>query len=57
MARIFESVPGSRRVIKLSTDDIISVVKEYQKIIYKKTDYAQTRDLLEDIVVYLPEDV
>ena len=57
MARIFESASGSRRVIKLSTDDVISVVREYQNIIRKKTDYVQTRDILEDIVVYLPEDI
>ncbi len=57
MARIIESAAGGRRIVKLTTDDVISVVKEYQNIIRRKTDYIQTRDMLEDTVIYLPEDV
>lgn len=57
MARIIESAFGGRRTVKLSTDDVISVVREYQNIIRKKTDYIQTRDILEDTVIYLPEDI
>ena len=33
MARIIESQTGSRRMIKMSTDDIISVVQDYQRIV------------------------
>ena len=57
MARIIESAAGGRRIVKLTTDDVISVVKEYQNIVRRKTDYIQTRDMLEDTVIYLPEDV
>ena len=54
MARIIES--GKRRIIKLSTDDVISVVREYQQNVCRKSNYNQTREALEDIVIYLPED-
>ena len=57
MARIIESENCIRRMIKLSTDDILSVVREYQRYISKKTSYIQIRDVLEDIVIYIPEDV
>ena len=57
MARIIESENCVRRMIKLSTDDIIAVVREYQRYINQKTDYMQTRDVLENTVIYIPEDV
>ena len=57
MARIIESSNSSRRVIKLSTDDILSVVREYQRIIKKPSNYAEARSLLEDNVIFLPEDI
>ena len=57
MARIIESPFGGRRTVKLSTDDIISVVREYQNTVRKRTNYFQTRNLLEDIVIYIPEEV
>ena len=57
MARIIESENCVRRMIKLSTDDILSVVREYQRYINQKTDYMQTRDVLENTVIYIPEDV
>jgi len=57
MARIIESENSSRRMIKLSTDDVISVVREYQKNIRNKADYTYIRDTLENIVMYIPEDI
>ena len=33
MARIIESTTGSRRTIKMSVDDILMIVKEYQRIV------------------------
>lgn len=57
MARIIESTSTGRRIIKLSTDDIISVVKEYQHNVTRNSDYLQTRNILEDVVIYLPEDI
>lgn len=57
MARIIETTNSIRRLIKLSADDIISVVKEYQSIVPRNSDYETTRSCLEDRVVYLPEDI
>ena len=57
MARIIESEGSIRRVIKLSTDDIMSVVREYQQKVSRKSDYIETRNILEDFVMYVPEDV
>ena len=31
MARIIENETGNRRIIKMSSDDVINVVREYQK--------------------------
>ena len=57
MARIIESKKNSRRIIKLSTEDIISVVREYQRIVAKQNNYSNTRLLLEDNIIYIPEEV
>ncbi len=57
MARIIENFSGNRRIIKLTTDDIISVVREYQRIVNKPSNFKETRSLLEDNVIFLPEDV
>lgn len=57
MARIIESGNNTRRIIKLSTDDILSVIREYQRIVNKPSKYSDTRNILEDNVIFLPEDV
>ena len=54
MARIIE---GERRLVKLSVDDIISVVREYCTVINKSCCYEHTRELLGKINFYLPEDI
>lgn len=56
MARIIESFDGSRRIIKMSTDDVISVVKDYQRIVPRNSSYEEIRDCLSDRVIYIPED-
>ena len=56
MARIIENQSGQRRIIKMSTDDIISVVKDYQRIVPRFSTETDARDYLEDIVIYIPED-
>ena len=53
MARIIES--GSRRIIQLSTDDIISIVQEYQQLTHKFRQLEDIRDILENKVLYIPE--
>lgn len=57
MARIIETDASSRRVIKMSTDDILSVVKEYQRIVPRFAKFGEVRSYLEDTVIFLPEDV
>ena len=54
MARIIES--GGRRLIKMSTDDILSVVQDYQRLVPRFSTAEDARDYLSDTVIYIPED-
>lgn len=53
MARIIES---KRRIIKMSVDDILSIVRKYQEICHKSCCYEHTRELLAKSDFYIPED-
>ena len=53
MARILEN---DRRIIKLSVDDVLSIVREYQQICHKSCCYEHTRELLSKTDFYIPED-
>ena len=57
MARIIESTDGSRRMVKLSADDIISIVEDYQRIVPRFSCLEDVRSYLTDTVIYVPEDV
>ena len=57
MARIIESENGKRRIIKMSTDDIISVVKDYQRIVPRNSNIEDVRNYLSDTVIYIPEEI
>lgn len=57
MARIIESQDGARRMIKLSTDDVISIVADYQRIVPRFSHIDDVRNYLTDVVIYIPEDV
>ena len=57
MARILESQCGCRRMIKMSTDDIISIVKDYQRIVPRFATIEDARDYLSDTVIFIPEEV
>lgn len=57
MARIIETKKGLRRMIKMSVDDIISVVQDYQRIVPRFSNITEARDFLSDTVIYIPEDV
>lgn len=57
MARIIESTNGKRRMVRLSTNDIISVVQDYQRIVPRFSSIDEVRNYLSDIVIYVPEDV
>ena len=56
MARILENSTGSRRIIKMSTDDILSIVKDYQRVVPRFSTESDARDYLADTVIYIPED-
>ena len=56
MARIIDN-EGNRRIIKLSSNDIISVVREYQNYVKRGFGSVQTKDALENVVIYIPEDI
>ncbi len=57
MARIIESQTGSRRIIKMSVEDIISVVRDYQRIVPRFSNIEDARDYLSDTVIFIPEDI
>lgn len=57
MAKIIETTSGKRRLIRMSTDDIISVVKDYQRLVPRFSTEIDTRNYLSDTVIYLPEDI
>lgn len=56
MARIIESSSGGRRLIKLSTADVISVVQEYQQLVHNNRYYEDIYSILNDKVIFLPEE-
>ncbi len=53
MARIIE---GERRIIKISTDDVIAIVRNYQQTAQKACCYEHLRELLDKTDFYIPED-
>ncbi len=54
MARIIE---GERKLIKLSTDDIIAIVREYQQLTRGACCYEHIRELLRKANLFLPADL
>ena len=53
MARIIE---GERRIIKMSVDDVLAVVREYQTVTREACCYEHVRELLHKAHFYIPED-
>lgn len=57
MAKILEN-PNGRRLIKLNTDEIFSIIAMYkQRCAPDIENHSQIRDILENECFYLPEDV
>ena len=54
MAKIIES---ERRIVKLSVDDVLNIVREYQTLTRKSCCYNHTREILAQNNIYIPEDV
>ena len=57
MARIIESTNSNRRMIKMSVDDILSVVQDYQRIVPRNCNIEEVRNYLSDTVIFIPEEV
>ena len=55
MAKIIENEKG-RRMVKMSVDDIISVVREYQRVVKNPRTYDGIRYVLSQASMYLPEE-
>lgn len=56
MAKIIENHFG-RRNIRLNENDIIDVVREYQKMTVGSFTYQEIRDKLKNLELYIPEDL
>ncbi|MBQ8886367.1 MAG: hypothetical protein IJY61_01525 [Candidatus Gastranaerophilales bacterium] len=56
MAKILENTQG-RKSIKLSTDDVISIVKEYQNITKNSYSYNEIREKLNNFTIIVPEEI
>lgn len=54
MARIIE---GKRRIIQMSVDDVLNIVREYQQITHNACCYDHIRELLTKNSFYIPEEV
>lgn len=48
---------GNRKIIQLSTDDVINIVRQYQQITHKSCCYEHTRELLDKNPLFIPEDL
>ncbi len=57
MAKIIDYENSGRRIIRLSTADVLSVVREYQNYVHIRSGYEQTKDTLQNVVIYIPEDI
>lgn len=44
-------------MIKMSSDDIISIVKDYQRIVPRFSTVDEARNYLSDVVIFIPEDI
>lgn len=56
MARIIENIRG-RRIIEISPDDIINIVREYQNLVQEKLSYIELREKLSEMNLCIPEDI
>ena len=53
MARIIE---GQRRIIKMTTDDVLAIIRQYQQITHNACCYEHLREILDRTDFYIPED-
>ena len=56
MANILENDYG-RRTIRMSTEDVVNIVREYQRLVKRETNIENVRKILSKSSIYIPEDV
>jgi len=56
MATIIEN-NTKRRTIKLSAEDVISIIQQYQTVTRGHTEAPVVRDIIKNSSFYVPEDV
>lgn len=54
MAQIIEN---ERRIVRLSVDDILNIVREYQRLTKESCCYEHTREILSRNILFIPEDM
>jgi len=50
-------VEGQRRLIRLSVDDVLNIVREFQQLTRESCCYEHTREILAKNNLFIPEDV
>lgn len=56
MAKIIKT-SAKRKMIRISTDDILSIITQYQTLTCGKKNYDEIRQILNQNAFYLPEDL
>lgn len=51
-----EIIEGKRRIVRLSVDDVLNIVREYQQLTQKSCCYEHTREILSKNTLFVPED-
>ena len=54
MAKI---IKGQRRIVKLSTDDVLNLIREYQQLKRESCCYEHTREIKKKNCFFVPEDL
>ena len=53
MARIIE---GKRRIVQISTDDVIAIIRQYQQLTHNACCYEHIREILDKNKFFIPEE-
>lgn len=56
MAKIIDN-SLKRKIIRLSSDDVLSIVREYQNLVFNQKKPDEIRNILENYNFYLPTDI
>ena len=57
MAKVIENIDGKRRMIKLSTEDVLSIIREYQIAAKGCVSCEEIRTALGHKVFFIPEEI